>query len=426
MFPTRLPLLAVLLSSLAAACGDAPSDAASGAPEVVRERLGDTTVVRTTSGSVWGAAVDLVPEVEIGVLEGDPAYMLGRVVALAVDEGGRIFALDRQARTLRVFDSDGRHVADWGRDGNGPGELAQPDGGLVVLSDGRAVARDPGNARLQVFASDGTRAAEWPVISGGFQTSNPMKVDAGDTIYTFGIMNMGAASPDEWERGLIAIHEGAVVDSLVAPDTGYEAPEVRAEWEGSVNISLVPFSPREFAEWHTDGFWIHGISDRYALTLLDPAGPVRIERDAPRVPVASGERAWHRDELTRRMRGLEPGWTWDAEGIPEQKPAWEEIFAADDGRIWVRRPTEGVRGPNPDHDPTDPENEAPEFVWSEALSFDVFERDGTFLGTVHAPADLQRNPRPVFQGEHVWGIAEDEFGVQRIVRYRLRLPTAIE
>jgi len=412
-------LLGILISCFA--CGGDIVERPGNGYEVVREQVGDTLVVRTVSGSVWGTNAELVPEVEVGLLEGPAEYLLGDIVALAVDDRERVFALDGQASVTRGYDAAGRHVGDWGRRGNGPGELAGPDAGLVMLSDGRLVVRDPGNARLQLFDPESGDLEQWPVISGGFRTLDPMRVNAGDTIYTFAVMNMDDASPDQWQRGLLGIYEGGVVDSVVRPDIGFQAAEVMVRGERGVNFSVVPFSPREHAEWHRDGFWIHGIADRYALTLLDPTGPIRIERDVPPVQVKAAERTWHRGDLTRRMRQFDPAWTWNAPDISEEKPAYGGIWAAEDGRIWVQRPGEGVRTENPNYDPEDPENTAPEFTWSDSHLFDVFERDGTFLGTVRAPDNLQQNPRPVLRGDHVWGIAADEFGTQRIVRYRIEV-----
>jgi len=418
-----LPLVLLAPTLLLAACGDGSTDTAAAGPEVIRQQDGDTVVVRTVAGSAWGSEADLVPEVEIGVLEGDPRYMLGNVISLAVDDDGRIFAMDRQALTLRVYGPDGSHLGDWGRDGGGPGEFGQPDGGLAVLSDGRVVVRDPGNARLQVYGPDGERAAEWSVVRSGFSTSNPLLVGPRDTIYTSTVINLGEGTDiGDWRRGLIAIHEGEVVDTVAAPDVGYEAPMLRAEREGGTSINGVPFSPSEEAEWHAVGkYWVHGISDEYSVSILDPDGPIRIEREAPAVRVTAGERAYQRESATRNMRGTDPAWRWNGPDIPDTKPAFRDLQVAEDGRIWLARHTEGVRRDNPSYDPTDPESEAPEHVWGEPWAWDVFESDGTFLGTVHAPEGFQPYPRAVFSGDHVWAVAEDDLGVQRIVRYRIEL-----
>lgn len=53
------------------------------------------------------------------------------------------------------------------------------------------------------------------------------------------------------------------------------------------------------------------------------------------------------------------------------------------------------------------------------MTFDVFEADGTFLGSVRAPDGLSVFPEPVFRGDTLWALTRDELDVQRVVRYRV-------
>ena len=63
---------------------------------------GDTTVVRSLRGSVWGAERRLVAEISIGELEGDLVYLFRRITALAVAADGTIYVVDRQVPIIRV------------------------------------------------------------------------------------------------------------------------------------------------------------------------------------------------------------------------------------------------------------------------------------------------------------------------------------
>lgn len=416
-----LALLAALLpSALATACaGDA--DAGS-TLEVVRDTVGDTLVVRTLAGSVWNGPARLVPEVSIGVLEGEEHFMFGNLRSLAVAPDGTIFVMDAQIPAVRVFDPDGAYRTTLGRHGGGPGEFSQPDGGMAALSDGRLAVRDPGNGRLQVFGADLEPLATWPVIRGGFNTSNPLLVGRGDTLLTPVLMDQ-QADVSEWRTGLQRVDPatGAVVDTLPVPDTGYEAPrlEARRVTEGgqSVSINSVPFSPTESWAYHPDGFFVHGISTAYRITLLRPDAPLRVERAAEAVPVAPGERSEAEAQSTRNMRGTDPNWRWNGPAIPGEKPPYQGFWVGRDGRLWVRVAQAGVEGEDPDYDPTDPED-VPD-RWSEPIAFDVFEADGTYLGRVDAPADLSLYPTPIFEGERVWAVTRDDLGVQRVVRFRV-------
>ena len=57
-------------------------------------------------------------------------------------------------------------------------------------------------------------------------------------------------------------------------------------------------------------------------------------------------------------------------------------------------------------------------LWRTPLRFDVFEPDGTYLGVVAAPDGVSFS-NAVFDGDHVWGVTEDDLGVARVVRFRI-------
>ena len=114
---------------------------------------------------------------------------------------------------------------------------------------------------------------------------------------------------------------------------------------------------------------------------------------------------------------MKPGWRWDGPPIPDEKPAFGDLYAGRDGRIWVGVPQEGIEEDNPDYDPRE-EGSLPT-RWREPTAFDVFEEEGVYLGRVEAPADFSAYPTPVFDGDHVWAVTRDELGVQRVVRFRL-------
>ena len=60
--------------------------------------------------------------------------------------------------------------------------------------------------------------------------------------------------------------------------------------------------------------------------------------------------------------------------------------------------------------------------WVEPVRYDVFEPDGTYLGAVVPPEEFEPFPRPVFEGDYVWTVTEDELGVERVVRFRITIP----
>ncbi len=418
------PCLLGVLLLLVAGCSAGSSTRSGGKVVVERDTLGDTLVVRTVSGSVWGADRVLVPEMSIGETSGDTLYLFGRISGIAPATDGRVYVLDGQGPVLREYGPHGRYVATLGRAGAGPGELKQPDGGLAVLSDGRLLVRDPGNTRIQVYGPEGKPLATWPA-RGGFFTSDPLYRGTNDHVYTQ-VLTDPQARVDHWVIGLVDIDSSGVAhDTLIPPSSGFKAPSVEATGNDGKSMSRnsVPFSPQEMTTLDPDGFWIHAISTDYRIDLLrTDAPPIRIERAYDPVPVTPGEKAQAEASTTRNMRMMDPNWKWNGPSIPDHKPPFVAVFVGRTGRIWVEVSMPGIEEDNPDYDPKKPDSE--EKRWRQPVAFDVFRPDGTYLGRVHAPTGFSVYPTPVFDGDRVWAVTHDDMGVERVVRFAVRADTA--
>lgn len=429
MAPERAPFSLTLLLTLAGtatvtilvACGSS-----DGAGEAIRglvserETRGDTLIVRNLSGSVWGDTLDLVPEMSIGELDGAEEYLLGQVSGLAVGEDGTVVLVDRQVPALRAYDSLGVHVRTFGGPGGGPGEYESPDGGLAVLKDGRIALRDPGNGRIMVYDRSGEESETWR-LRGGFSTSRTMYRDREGILYTSLLVDPEAEIRD-WVIGLSQIlPDGSPGDTLIPPDPGLEVPVLRAEAEGSVSQTPVPFSPS--VEWTLDGSgrFVWGTTDRYELHGYAPDGrPLRILRTADPAPVGAAERAYQRRRVTRNLRTTQPNWSWNGPEIPDAKPLWSDVFVSDEGRFWVRRHVPAREVENAGYDPDVEGSEETE--WTEPVVFDVFSPDGEYQGPVRAPEGFYPGVQPVLRGDYVWAVVRDEFDLPRVMRLRLEEP----
>ncbi|HYV98148.1 MAG TPA: 6-bladed beta-propeller, partial [Gemmatimonadaceae bacterium] len=144
-------------------------------PRVERTRAGDTSIVRTLSGSVWRDTMTLVSDAAIGKPDGPDAYVFGYVRAIDVDSAGRVYVLDLQAHEVRVFSKSGEHLRSFGRRGQGPGEFEVPSA-LHVLPDGRVMVRDR-NMRMSLFAQNGTYLSGW-LLNTGFGAGESFFVTA--------------------------------------------------------------------------------------------------------------------------------------------------------------------------------------------------------------------------------------------------------
>ena len=413
-------LLSLALAFVTLGCrGDASRSAG---PVVTRDTIGDTIVVRTESGSVWGDTRALTPTVSIGVLDGEDAYMFGSIAALAVAPDERIFVLDRQVPAVRLFSADGVHIRDLGRIGEGPGEYQEPDSGLAYLPDGRVVLRDPGTGKMVVFDDRGEHVEDWRLpYGGGFNTSRGFYWDSAGHLLTLTITNMGAPVT-EWIRGFIRFDPtGAVLDTLLPPAWNFEPWMISGQREGSSSSTRVPYGPESLYYYSPLGYWIGGLNTDYRIDQFLPDGSVlRIERAWQSTPVHSGEAALLRRRLEERFRDRFPGWSWNGPDVPETKPPYSNLYVADDGRIWVvvATPSEEFR--------TVAEAEEEERAtgnvvnrWRAPIELDVFERTGEYLGRVTTPQGFSLSPRPVFRGETVWAVIRDELDVPRVARLEL-------
>jgi hypothetical protein len=358
--------------------------------------------------------------VSIGEMEGDLEYLFERISSLAVAADGTIYLVDAQVPELRAYTPDGRYLRTVGRPGQGPGEIKGPDGGLAILSDGRILVRDPANSRIQVYGADGAALETWS-IRGSFNTSSPLFRERGDNVLTQILVDPQADIRD-WVMGLVRIGpDGTPGDTLVPPRKGYQAAmlEARQQVGEGQNVSRngVPFAPAEMWTFHPDGYFVHGISDSYRITLHRPGAPLIIERAGESAPVTAGEKAEETERVTHNLRQTQPDWRWNGPPIPDGKPFFRRIHAGRDGRIWVEVALAGVQVEDLAYDPRNPES-VPD-RWREPVALDVFEADGTYLGRIRTPLEFSTSPLPVFDGERIWAVTRDEFGVQRVVRYRV-------
>jgi len=399
--PSKALIVSAVLAMGLSACGDGAQTA--GEAETTRTSVDDTTVVRNVSGSVWGDSVALVEEVVIGALDGPEEYLFGFVQDLAVDTEGGIYVFDGYVPALRYYDTDGIYVRTLGGEGEGPGEYKDACLGMAVRrSDGRLVMRDPRNMRLNVYDPDGSSSDSWRVESGLF-TSQATSLDTADHMY-LKIM-AGRPQPNEpWPVALLHMDDqGQIIDTIVPPTLPNEP-------SGVSNYSKV---------WAVSGSGglVVGVNDRYVFDHYRPDGTVlRIERDLEPVALFPEEKAERENRNAWVMRTQGEHMTSELPPVPDVKPFYRSFSIGEQGRFWVRRYAPAEKGEvvqgrsQPGMEPPPPTS------WREPVVYDVFEADGTFLGSVRLPARVTLYR---FRGDRVWGVRRGEFDESYVVRFRL-------
>ena len=79
----------------------------------------DTLVVVADNAPVWGSSPQLIEEVRIGMVGGDDRYTFGLVAGVSATPQGEIWVSDRILGSVRRYSSDGLHLGDVGRKGEG-------------------------------------------------------------------------------------------------------------------------------------------------------------------------------------------------------------------------------------------------------------------------------------------------------------------
>ena len=378
---------------------------------------GNVTTVVNETGSVWGGTARLVEEASIGVDEGPTEYMLGEPGYLYADDD-RLYVIQWNVPTLRVYDHDGAHQLDVGTGGQGPGEYSEPT--LVAADDaGSIFVYDDTLKRVNVYDREGITVGTWPVENGACcrwplvtsldgRLRVPVHRFLEDRLRSqFGVQTFddeGAAGPVSWH-----------------PIVEYEASTITVA--GSAQES-VPFAVR-FAWAVTPTGMVAGVPSEYRFEQrVDNGDRVIVEKYWSPVAVHPEEAAWFRARTEAALRELLGKWEWQGDDVPPQKPAYDWFIPAASGETWVQRSTEGQRIEDCS-EPADGYLEAwANPCWISDPIFDVFDTDGRYLGEVEAPERLVSGvPSSLFvRGDLVLAAVEDAAGTIMVKRYRLVLP----
>ena len=144
--------------------------------------------VADSDSHVEPAPLVIEPDLSIGIVEGDSAYLFGAIVSVASDSAGHIYVGDRIGATIRAYDESGRFLKRIARDGQGPGEIDRWPADIALGAGGTIYVRDA--SRITIFSprepagvADSV-AAVWPLPSLGNLSSTRGRVDiAGNYLY---------------------------------------------------------------------------------------------------------------------------------------------------------------------------------------------------------------------------------------------------
>ena len=335
-------------------------------PEVVENGKKPVTVKGCLS------EVHFVRELTVGESE-DPDRAFSQLAGFTVTDDGQIFALDMKEKKVKIFDSQGKFIRSFGKEGQGPGELSMPSG-ISVTPKGEIMIEDAMNRRLSYFSAQGEYLHQ---ISIADKT---------------GLVNI-LIGPE----GNMLGREIVLADNQMYFDIKKFNPELkplftidRMEFpnplQGKINlmeiISLYQYDSR--------GNVVYGRTDKYEIHFYDGEGNRfrTIKKDYEPVKVTPEDVKEMTDRIPDTGINLK-----ERLEFPENFPAYSFFSLDDQDRIYVRTYEKG-------------KNE-------DAYALEIFDKEGRFF----AKTFCELTPM-LWKGSQVYSIEENEEGYQIIRRYR--------
>jgi sugar lactone lactonase YvrE len=337
----------------------------------------------------------LRPRPAIGSHIGEGPKAFGRIGDFAVADDRSVYVLDQLNRVVQVFDERGNHVRSIGREGNGPGEFANPVA-LTWDPEGRLWVVDPGNNRYSVFSADGELIRTYPRPVQGVVGDWPGGFSPDGRLYDVAF-EFGPGGPVE------VLVECAVTEEEVTPVRRIELPDLErttfplVERPGNIAMEEVPFASQPIWRIGPDGhLWYARTGEPWVYRRsLEDGTEQRFGREFEAPPVSRQERQAAIDGLARF---LEIAGEVDLSVIPETKPHLRGFFFDDDQNLWIMRSFQYEPG-------------------NDAWPMDVWDPEGNLLGTVRGT--LEATPWPKVGDGLVAGLMRVASAIEFVALYEV-------
>jgi len=410
-------------AGLGLACGALIAGACAGGERAWGGTMTDSagiTIVESPAEGLWPAGLgpEITDELTIGTAEGDPDYQFGMIVGIDVTSDGNIYVMDMQARQARVFDSSGTFVRTIGGPGQGPGEFSQATMGLLATAGDTILVPDLMLQRLDRFTADGTFISQlpMPMATGGMSVRWAERPD-GMLVQEARMMQLPGMMDTEPAIQLLRRYPGGeLADTIMTLSIPQSFDIDTAGGEVRANIRLFDSEPVwTLAE---DGRILFAMNIAYNITVYSEDGQQQeriIRRAWERKPVTDADKQAFMKLLGEQMSSMgAPPETVEmltsSMSFADYYPAFTNLLGGPGNTIWVQRVQTAA-----DMD------EGVEFNVQDMGSpkWDVFDRDGRYLGEVTLP---DRYTPIRFIGDRIWGVWRDDLDVQYVKALTVKMP----
>lgn len=354
----------------------------------------------------WGET-RLTRDLVIGRAEGPDEYLFGRIGAIVQQPDGTVLIADTQVPVIRRYDAAGSYMHDIGRAGEGPGEYRRV-GGVGLLPSNDIAVWDSRARRVSIFRPGGEFARDFSV-----EGTSPFAIDDRGNLFLRKTV-VDDEDPDGHPRltYLKYTSTGDLIETIPLPSDEPESPRfVLSTRQGN----LPNFTMQTLTALSRRGHLLVGHTGRYEVEVRDGGGTLLLfEHPWEPVPIRAEEKElWEARLASIATWARDQGTTVDFAPVPDFKPAFFELVAGKDATIWVRRYGEAFHRERPDHPP---ESRNPPFTWWEYPAWDVFDEQGSFLGSIELPYDTSIRE---FHGDYIWCVQPDADEEDVAVRFRI-------
>jgi hypothetical protein len=376
------------------------------------------TIVANTDRGMWGDGEGwtLEEELRIGTVDGDAELQFGRIGLIAVGSGERIFVLDAQARSIRVFSPNGTYERTIGQPGEGPGELGAQLGALFLGPGDTLLVPDLANQRVNRYAPDGLSLGSFPLL---IEHGIPMSIVATRTGVVAEqvrpVSLSGTPGRDSLDFIVTLATDGSVIDTLMR-----FPPGASIAVSGARGVQRTVFAAEPVWTLSDDLELFFGITNEYRISVFDHEGTLRriVSKPAEPAPVTERDKEMMWEVIAQQVRSAVPPEafmefmerTRESVRFADFFPAFVGMAVGPNGSIWVQhlRPPAEVS-----------EEELETYDMTQDIGsrdWDVFDPDGRYLGVVTMPPRF--TPRTILGGK-VYGVWRDDLDVQYVMRLRI-------
>ena len=334
--------------------------------------------------------IQFIIDLSIGEEEGDENYMFSAPRDIDADSQGNIYVLDFREFTVKKYDSQGKHIKNIGRAGQGPGEFDYPRY-LCVSEHGNIYVTELLERKVDVFNSDGE-----------YQKS--LNVDRHDQIAITKKEELiiGASFPEEVEKNEIQYFYKVGKYDQQKDEIHDFYIQRRLRFDRISNDTFTYDYPL-FVRWdiNSKDHIIIATANKYELKVFAPDGRLlsKYILDIKPIPV-SGETKRKVSEMLDRTKSVISFDERELRKLVEYYPVFNCISIDEKDRIWVER-----------YDPFRRDKALKEII------FDVFSPEGKLLFTTKIEMDIY--PQLIFKNGYIYTLARDESGYTKALRLRI-------